>query len=334
MDQLVFDTTEFPAAERFDRWRAGITDFELEELDPSDPFDGRSIVTGLGALLISESVLPPLRFVRTASMIKANRRNHWTLSLAVEGTMRGDADGVPFHIGPGGLLLLDMSRPAEIITTRGRSMVLVLPHNLLGTSKPSDAHGVLPDNAESRLLSSYLESLSAAMPGLAPISELPASRALCELLAACLPSAEHFSASRRRGDVLRERLLAYVEANLDGNPGVADLCDALAVSRSALYRAVGGQGGVKALVRTARLEAAHRALTDRADRRAIQEIARSVGFGDAAPFSRHFHAAFGYTAVELRRRAVVPSAFREQSEDAAISFREAVDRLASGPNPG
>jgi AraC-like DNA-binding protein len=335
MDQLNFDTTAFPPAERFDRWRAGITDFQLEELDNTRPFDGCSIVTGLGALLISESTLPPLRFVRTPTMIKTSRRDHWTLTLAVDGVMHGDADGVPYRIAPGGLLLLNLARPAEVFTTRGRSMVIVLPHDLLGAGRPSEAHGPLPDNAEARLLATWLNCLSQALPGLQPSSALPASRALCELVAACLPPATDQHLRRlRRSHSLRARLLAHVTANLERNLDIADLCTALAVSRSALYRAVGDHGGVNGFVRTARLEAAHRALTDRTDRRGIQEIARSVGFRDGPQFSRHFHAAFGYTAAELRRTVTVPSALPEESGDAAIAFRKAIDRLATGPNAG
>lgn len=335
MDQLSFDTRLMPPMERFDRWRAGISDFALEEVDPRIPFDGHSVVTGLGALLISESTLPPLRFTRTPAMIKASRYDHWTLSLAIAGTMHGDADGTPFRLGAGGMLLLDHARPAEIITTRGQSMVVVLPRNLLGLGRPTETHGALPDNAESRLLAAYLRGLSAALPTLKPPSALQAARALCELVAACLqPAAADSSRARQRARTVRERLIAYVAARLEQTFDVADLCAALAVSRSSLYRAVGGRGGIGGVVRATRLEAAHRALTDASDARTIQQIAQSVGFGDASQFSRHFHAAFGYTAGELRRSHAVPSVLPAQSDDAAISFRRAVDRLAAGPNPG
>lgn len=334
MDQLRFDTTAFPLEERFERWRAGITDFELEEVDNSAPFDGRSTVTGLGALLISQSELPPLRFVRTRAMVRADRHDHWTLSFGLEGTMRGDADGRPFVVEPGGLLLLSHERPAEVITTRGRTMVIVLPHNLLGAGTSKHAHGPLPDSAESRLLAGYLRHLSDALPGLDPASALPVSRALCELVEACLPTAEQQLPARARGRNLRRRLLAYVDAHLDADLDVEALCSAFAVSRSALYRAVKCDGGVQGLVRTVRLEAAHRALADREEERSIQEIARASGFTDSPQFSRQFHAAFGYTAAELRRRSAVSSALPRETGDAAASFRDATYRLITGPNAG
>jgi AraC-like DNA-binding protein len=335
MDQLTFDTTEFPAAERFDRWRAGIEDFALEELDRTQPFDGRSTVTGLGALLISESELPPLRFIRTSAMIRANRRDHFTLTVMREGSLRGLADGTPFEIGPGIPLLIDHSRPCEIIASRARSMVIVLPRNLLGAGQGADAHGPLPASAETVLFTTYLAALSVALPALHPAAALPAARALCELLAACLPSATSRREARLlRSHALRSRLLAYVEAHLEETLSVDRLCADLAVSRSALYRTVEGDGGIAGLVRTARLEWVHRAISDRTETRTIQQIAHAAGFSDDPRFSRVFHATFGYTAAELRRSATVPSPLPLVSADAAVAFRHAVGRLAAGPNPG
>jgi AraC-like DNA-binding protein len=334
MDQLTFDTAEFPAATRFDRWRAGIEDFALEELDRTLPFDGCSVVTGLGALLISESVLPPLRFTRTAAMIRANRRDHFTLTLMLDGSLRGLADGTPFDVGPGIPLLIDHSRPSEIIATRARSMVIVLPRNLLGAGQGAEAHGPLPASAETLLLTTYLAALSAALPALHPAAALPTARALCELLAACLPSATSRREARLlRSHALRARLLAHVEAHLEEPLSVDRLCADLAVSRSALYRAVEGDGGIAGLVRTARLEWVHRAISDRTETRTIQQITHAAGFSHDPQFSRVFHATFGYTAAELRRSATVPSPLPLASADAAVTFREAIERLAVGPNP-
>jgi len=333
MNQLLFDAHDYPAAERLARWCAGITDFAVEMVDPDEPFDGRSTVTGLGPLPISESRLPALRFRRTPALIRAERRDHVSLSLVVAGTLSGHADGMAFHLGPGGVLLLDLARPAEVVSTRGGSMVVLLPRNLLGLARPGQMHGPLQDSAETRLLVAYLHGLSAAMPAMDPASARGAARALCELVAACLPPAVRAGGSRR-ADNVRERLVAYVEAHLDRALTVEGLCAALAVSRSALYRAATKEGGVRGLIRTVRLEAAHRLLAERTERRGIQEIARSIGFADPAQFSRHFHTAFGYTAAQLRREAAARSALPAQAEDPAVAFRQAVDRLATGPNAG
>jgi AraC-like DNA-binding protein len=336
MDQLVLDTALLPVPGRFERWKLGIADYAVTPLEPARAFDGRSTVTGLGALLISESVLPPLHFARTEAMLRADGRDYWTLTLMLEGSFRGRADGRPMHVPAGLPCLLDASRPSDLLTTQGRSVVVVLPRNLLRERAPStDAHGPLPQGAAARLLVDYLVALCAGLPDLDAAAALPAARALCELVAACLPVVDGATLmARQRGRALKARIIGVIEQRLHNRLDVRTLAAELGVSRSALYRAVDGMGGIAGLVRNCRLEAVHRALTDNTDKRPIYQIARACGFNEGAPFSRQFRAAFGYTAAELRRSAVVPSPLPEGSEDPALAFRNAVERLASGPNPG
>lgn len=335
VDQLLYDTREFAPDERFDRWRVGITDFAVEELETDRPFDGRSLVTGLGSILISESELPPLRFVRDRAMILADGHDHWTLSLVLEGSLSGHADGVPFHIGPGELLLLSHERPSEVVGSRGRTMVFAFPHDAFKGIEAGAAHGPLAAGAESELLVGFLRLLSSTLAGLGPTSVLQVARALCTLVTACLPTAgaQPVVSTRRQGS-LRKRLIAHVEANIDRDIDVDRLGEVLNTSRSALYRACKRDGGINSLVRRVRLEAAHRILSDQSQSRTIQEVARLVGFTESSLFSRQFRAAFGYTAAEFRRRLTVPSALPGTSNDAAESFRSATYRLASGPNAG
>jgi hypothetical protein len=63
-------------------------------------------------------------------------------------------------------------------------VVIVRPRNLLGAGPGGEAHGPQPASAETRLLSTYLAALSAALPALHPAAALPTARALCEFLAA------------------------------------------------------------------------------------------------------------------------------------------------------
>lgn len=334
MRQFLFDTRDFPPADRFERWRSGLSDFDVTPLDPERPFEATTLVTGLGPLPITESVLPPLRFQRTAERIRARRRDYWNLNLMLEGVLRGHADGVPFEVHPGTPMLLDLSRPVEIVTESVRAIVVVLPRNLLGAGRRRGVHGPLPPSAERTLLSTYLRALSEALPGLADTAALPAARALCDLVAACLPPAAKPSPPLIRGEALRARVLEFVEAHVAEYLPSERLSSELGVSRSTLYRALEGDGGAAELVRRLRLEAAHRMLTDRTEGRTIQQIAHAAGFPDETVFSRQFHAAFGYTAAELRRTAAVPSALPPASPDLPQAYRNAVGRVATGPDAG
>lgn len=332
MHQFLFDTRALPVEDRFRVWSSGLSDFEVERIDTGRPFDAVSKVTGLGPLPISESVLPPLRFRRTPEMIRARRSDYWNLNLMLEGVLQLVADGQRVDVQPGVPVLLDLTRPVEIISPEVRSIVVVLPRNLLGVGRHGGVHGPLPASAQSRLLVTYLTALCEALPELPDTAALPSARALCELVAACLPQAGRARPPIIRGEALRTRALEYVDAHLAEVLTIERLCAALAVSRSALYRAVEGDGGVADLVRRVRLEAAHRILSDRTDGRSLQQVAHAVGFPDDALFSRHFHAAFGYTAGELQRSATTPSALAADNPDAPKAYSSAVKRLASGPD--
>lgn len=332
MRQLVFDTRQFPVEERFRLWSAGLSDFRVEQVDPHQPFDAVSTVTGLGPLPISESVLPALRFLRDRDMIQARRSDYWNLNLMLEGVLQLNADGHRYEVGPGVPVLLDLSRPVEIVAGPVRSIVVVLPRNLLGAGRRGGAHGPLPPSAESELLASYLTALCASLPRLEDTSAAQAARALCELVSACLPAAGRVRPTALRGEALRLRVLEFVDQHVSEPISIERLCDALAVSRSALYRALTFDGGVAELVRRVRLEAAHRLLSDRTELRAISQIAGAVGFADEALFSRHFRTLYGYTASELRSRAAAPSALDPAIDDPAIAYARAVNRLAFGPD--
>jgi len=332
MHQFVFDTRVLPPDERFRTWRSGLSDFEVEQPKPGAPFEAVSKVTGLGPLPISESVLPPLRFRRTIEMIRARRSDYWNLNLMLEGTLQFDADGRHFVVEPGTPVLLDLARPVTIEAPAVRSIVVVMPRNLLGAGRGGGLHGPLPPSASSRLLATYLTGLCEALPDLAEPAALPAARALCELVAACLPQAAKPRAPVIRSDALRLRVMTFIDEHLQAPLSAETICGALGVSRSALYRALAADGGVAELVRRLRLEAAHRMLSDRTDGRSIRQIAHAAGLPDEARFSRQFREAFGYTASDLQRSGTVPSALPPNADDLPRTYSRAVNRVAFGPD--
>lgn len=332
MHQFVFDTKDIPGPDRFRLWSSGLSDFEVSPRDPEAAFEAVSKVTGLGPLPISESRLPPLHFRRSIEMIRARRSDYWNLNLMLEGVLHLDADGRRFEVQPGTPVLLDLARPIEIMTGPVRSIVVVLPRNLLGAGRRGGVHGPLPPTAQSRLLATYLTSLCEALPELPDAAALPAARALCELVAACLPASARPRPTVLRTEDLRRRVMDHIDAHLSEPLPTERVCAALGVSRSALYRALTGDGGVTELVRRLRLEAAHRMLSDRTDGRTVQQIAHAAGFSDEARFSRQFHAAFGYTAGELQRTGAIPSALPSGSVDLPKTYSRAVNRVAYGPD--
>jgi signal transduction histidine kinase/CheY-like chemotaxis protein/AraC-like DNA-binding protein len=119
----------------------------------------------------------------------------------------------------------------------------------------------------------------------------------------------------RRGEILRprapevpsgdEQFLARVreavEANLDGEPfGVADLAEALAMSRGHLHRRLTGLLGRSPLeiMRGIRLDRAAQLLRSRAGN--VSEVAYATGFQSVSHFCRSFRERFGCTPAMYR----------------------------------
>jgi AraC-like DNA-binding protein len=119
----------------------------------------------------------------------------------------------------------------------------------------------------------------------------------------------------RRGEILRpraaevpsgdEQFLARVreavEANLDGEPfGVADLAEALAMSRGHLHRRLTGLLGRSPLeiIRGIRLDRAAQLLRSRAGN--VSEVAYATGFQSVSHFCRSFRERFGCTPATYR----------------------------------
>lgn len=106
-----------------------------------------------------------------------------------------------------------------------------------------------------------------------------------------------------RREKLTGRLDALIRENFAGSLDVPSLCDALGVSRSRLYAAVGhcGGRGVACYIRDARIREAQRLLLKTAMK--VAEIGAAVGMPDYNYFSKVFKKAVGMSPREYRARA-------------------------------
>jgi len=231
-------------------------------------------------------------------------------------------------------VLFTHTRPTFIKTAPGRTMVLAIPGDMLGSVDPALAHGALPAGPETQLLADYMRSLASVLPALDPSAASPSRQALLALVSAAARTMGEQYPAARRDRSLRAEAIAYIQANPAAAANSAALCDALAVSRSALYRALARDGGLGPLARRLRLQEAHRMLSDPTDPRTIQQIAHSVGYTDSSLFSRHFASDFGYTAASFRSRPEVPPLIKTNSDNIPASFLRATESMDRRPAPG
>jgi AraC-like DNA-binding protein len=101
--------------------------------------------------------------------------------------------------------------------------------------------------------------------------------------------------------------MRYIRRNLEGSLSPIDLCAALRVSRSHLYRLFREEGSVAGVIRSEQLAAAREVLAEPSDARRIHRVAADFGFGSAEEFSRAFRRAFGCRPSEIYRRGPVRS---------------------------
>lgn len=111
MDAVRFSTRELPKSRQLEAWRdwyAG--SFEVGPLDASDRgFAGESEVWKLDGMAVVSVSAPPLRAMRTKSLIRRDPTDHWVVTIgkrAATGLISGSDQtlvpaGVPFVISLG-----------------------------------------------------------------------------------------------------------------------------------------------------------------------------------------------------------------------------------------
>jgi AraC-like DNA-binding protein len=203
----------------------------------------------------------------------------------------GDLVAVPI-----GGLLRDIGRQALTCT------MVTGPRQWLGMMPSRADVTVLPHSASVDALRGHVERLRAMTSDVVDAGQVQAAtRSIRELLAAItVPFGAQRSCGARREEALLERILKHIDVTLGEGIDIPRLCEALACSRSALYRAVAPQGGLVRIVMQRRLLAVHDVLSRSDDQRSIAQIARVYGFSSASQFSRCFRRTFGISAGGVR----------------------------------
>ena len=151
-----------------------------------------------------------------------------------------------------------------------------------------------------RLLTTYLDTLSQALPGLSPASVSAARNATLELLIGALRADADVPATSTTRPALRAAMDRFIEGHLlDDAVTPAAIATAHGVSIRTVNRVFNATGQtVGEVVRVRRLARAREDLT-RTDR-PISMIAHRWGFSDASHFSRTFKAHYGSSPTDYR----------------------------------
>lgn len=319
-DYFELDGSGMTATDAFAAWSAVLPYYEVTALAPDD-FAVRARAWVVADVIVTDTILSPVRLVRSQALIAADRSDDVAIQFLLSGSFRGEADGRRFSGEPGDVTFLDMSRPYAVTNTDMRLITVRVPQAGLGAGAAgADLHGLALRAGEAPLLTGMLQALPATLT-----RQHTPRRALADLLCSHVVLALTDAGVRPR--TAREEQLSlavrrYLDAQLAQPLDVAGLCSSLGVSRSAVYRLFTDEGGLAAFVARRRLARIYAALTDPAERRSIREIAAATGIVDQAHLTRVFRRTFGCTPGQVR----ATPGHRPVSSDAASLRSRLIER--------
>lgn len=313
-----FCTLNAPPEDRFEAWREDASPL-FEFSGPNDarvPYDSQIDITRLDHMMFGgRSWLQPAqpvvhRMSRSSRRIRSDGLDAYYLQLQIGETLRGYAGDTPVHAGPGDLCLLDLASPFDLEVTTGDTICMVIPREMLPESV-ARLHGRSLTGCMRNLLADYLRSLRANLP-LLTANELPyAIQATHNILQACLvPSSDAARQAQTELDALVvNRIRAYIDEHwMSPDLCPEQICKAMGISRSKLFRLFEPYGGVMKVIQHKRLLRARQALSNPlAPRQRISELAWRHGFVNEKHFSRLFKEKFGYSPSEAAERRHQPA---------------------------
>lgn len=218
---------------------------------------------------------------------------------------------VEAELKPGDAVAWDSTKPARFAVWEPLSKrSLLIPRAALDevSGRTWLTGGVMLNGLSpaTRLLTTYLDSLSQALPDLNPSAISAARNATLELLIGALRTEGDVPSTAQARPALRAAMDRYIEQHLlDETVTLASIAHAHGVSTRTVNRVFNATGQtVSEVVRVRRLARARDELT-KGDQ-PISAIAHRWGFSDTSHFSRTFKAHYGSSPTDYRCNAKVP----------------------------
>lgn len=301
-----FTTSHLPPEERYGAWLA--RDWpraqSIFRTEPIEPFDTSWESAQLGPILFVYTEITGQRWERRLQDIRTSDFDPIIISMLVEGERQGDMDGRMFRESAGSFSIHDLGRPSLHVSSASRTYGMVLPRPLAREwlGELHDLHGLVVPKERAEILVAHAAQVHRLLPSLDVASGERLGRSLLEIAIVALAGLRAPTDGAARPEMaLRRRAEEAIERRLGaGNISIAELCDALSVSRGRLFAAFRSGGGVRHFVMRARLERARVALAELDRGEPIGTIAERLGFSDASHLSRTFRKRYGMTPREYR----------------------------------
>lgn len=277
----------------------------------------------IGRLVLSALAADPATYERPAALIDLDGVDHFYVNFHIRGRFKlTNEPGTTVSGGAGSVLVIDMSQPCRLEVGKLQGLSLAIPRRLLAAEfGEADLHCLVAKGGLVPALGSYLAALERSLNGVpAHYANILEAR-IVDLVADTLNAAFVLSGhDDDRSTSLIPRARAYMNERLKERLDVARIARDLGVSRSSLYRAFDGTGGVVRELQNLRLQRFRRSLENVEDSRSIALLAKDAGFLNASHLARVFQREFGQTPGSYRKSLheqpvhPLPSALHEVSQ--------------------
>lgn len=317
---MLIDTATVPARERLDFWLESSTDAYLPveiRSTAKEQFCGRMWGYGLGPIRFFRISAASNTMTRTAQAIAACDPECLQLSVVLRGTINATQEGRMGSAGVGDLISYETSHP---VTFRAdapfESLIVRIPRQLLGrdADRISQLTALRIPGGEGlpRAAAAFFRGVVSGLEDrTVTANDTPnAVECVLDLVRGIYAQPAHSDGphrlrARSRAEILLD-IQTFIEANLDDPDLDPDgIARASFISTRYLHKLFEGEGtSVCRWIRAARLERCRRDLLDPAlGHLTILAIATRWGLPSPQHFSRLFHATYGCSPSELRRRS-------------------------------
>ncbi|RAY12788.1 AraC family transcriptional regulator [Actinomadura craniellae] len=319
MIEIVYQTKDFPPADRFDRWRewTGHTHAPVDvSSEHAADFHAHKRALLLGPVTVWPATVQPLVSRRTAKLVRRSDPEAYNLTLTLRGTARATWDGQEAEYRPYELYSQSTSQPCTVWVGREeeRTVQFVgveIPRDLVALPRRSVDRAVgrplSGREGVGALLAGFLTRLSADTSAYGPADGPRLGTVLADLVSALFAhalDADRDLSPEARRQALTLSIRAFIGRNLH-DPDLAPdgIAAAHHISTSHLHRLFQDEDTtVAALIRHQRLERARRDLADPAQRTTpVHQIAARWGFTHHSAFTRAFRTAYDASPSDYRR---------------------------------
>lgn len=259
-------------------------------------------------IVASRAEASALHLIRTPAQIARAASDDIAVVVYTDGGCDVTINDLTRRINPGEILILDLARPAEILTPDMTNYALLISRQRLQAWSDvlMDVHGmIVPHGSIQRILSQFVQALLAEAGTMHESEAAQIGELTLQFVGACLQLLRPRQVEGGSSTVPLSRMRAFIEREL-ANPelGPQTLMQEFGLSRPTLYRQFEPLGGVIRYITERRLQRAFRIVTDPArPPPRISQLAYDFGFSSVSVFGRAFRDTFGLTPSEARKLA-------------------------------